>query len=64
MENIEKRIEPLVYTIEELAQVLQIGLSKAYELSDLKGFPVKKIGRRKIVSRAGLEQWLSENNGW
>lgn len=62
MENIERGLEPIVYTIEELAAVLKIGKSKAYELSDLRDFPVKKIGRRKLVSRVGLEKWLLENN--
>ncbi|MDL2248183.1 helix-turn-helix domain-containing protein [Tyzzerella sp. OttesenSCG-928-J15] len=62
METIEKNIEPVVYTIDELAQVLRIGKTKAYELSDLKDFPVKKVGRRKLVSKAGLEQWLLKNN--
>ena len=50
---------PDIITIHELAELLRIGINKAYELSEIKGFPVIKLGRRKVVSKAGLKKWLT-----
>lgn len=57
MDNEEK---PLVYTVAELAKRLKISLSTAYALTKVKGFPLIKIGNRKLIPAMELEMWLSE----
>ena len=42
-----KKIEFL--TVKDLQEILHIGKSKAYELCKLKGFPVIKIGSKKLI---------------
>ena len=54
MEHVEK----LAYSVPELAGVLGIGRSSAYELIKTEGFPVISIGRRIIIPVAQLETWL------
>jgi len=51
---------PDVLTVKELKQVLRIGSTKAYELTNLAGFPVVKIGGRKLIPKKSLEKWLEE----
>jgi excisionase family DNA binding protein len=48
-----------LYRIEEAAQVLRIGRSKAYELIRSGELPVVRIGRAVRVPRAALEKWVA-----
>jgi len=54
--------EPKTLTIEEAAAELRIGRTLAYEqaraFGSLAGVPVLRIGRRYVVSRAGLARVL------
>lgn len=49
---------PDILTINDVATILRIGRTKAYELSKLTGFPVIKIGKSIRVSKQKLEEWL------
>jgi len=49
---------PLVYTVPQLAEALQIGKNAAYELARSKNFPVLTVGKKKLIPREGLERWL------
>lgn len=51
-------MEKLTYTVKELAELLGIGLNRAYDMTNIKGFPVIKIGSRKLVPKVALDQWL------
>lgn len=53
-------MEKLTYSVKEMATVLGIGVNKAYELTFIEGFPVIKVGAKKIVPKAALEKWLLE----
>ena len=36
---------------------MKIGKTKAYNLMNYKGFPVQKIGKRKVVESQALQRW-------
>ena len=50
---------PVVLTVEEVAEVLRIGRTSAYEAVRRGEIPTVKIGRRVIVPRAALERLLA-----
>ena len=47
-------------SIQELAQEIGIGLNGAYRLANEPGFPVVKIGRRKLVLTAEFRHWMQK----
>lgn len=49
-------------TVEELQTVLGIGRTKAYKLAKEPGFPSFKVGRRTLVYRDELTNWLAERS--
>ena len=53
------KIEKLVISVAETAKILGISLPTAYRAD----FPAFHIGRRALVDRAGLEQWISVQAG-
>lgn len=50
----------LTYTVDEVAKTLGWSTANAYKLTQTKGFPAIRIGKRIIVPKAGLHQWLEE----
>ncbi len=46
--------EPLVYTIAQAAELLQIGRSLIYSLANTGGLPVIRIGKRILIPRRAL----------
>ncbi|MBR4910555.1 MAG: helix-turn-helix domain-containing protein [Clostridia bacterium] len=48
----------VVYDVEDIMELLDIGHSRAYALMKAKGFPSIKIGRQFKVPRAAFERWL------
>lgn len=51
-------MEKLTLSIPEAAKILGISDSKMYELVRTEGFPTIIVGKRKLVSRKGLERWV------
>lgn len=49
-------------TVEELKNYLGIGTTKAYELCNMKGFPCINLGRRKVIPKKQLKEWLYQNS--
>lgn len=49
----------LTLTITEAAQILGVSRSKMYELIHSRDFPCFRLGRRQLISRAGLAEWVS-----
>lgn len=43
---------PVVMMVPEMANVLRIGLTKAYKISKEKGFPCLRLGSRILIPRA------------
>jgi len=55
------KIEPAVYSVPEVAALLEINLPKAYELARQEGFPAIRISPRRIViPKAAFHRWLEE----
>ena len=54
---------PVVIDAKTLAKVMGISLTKAYELFRSKGFPCISLGRRKIVPKDKLIEWLNSSAG-
>lgn len=48
----------LTYTVDEVAVVLGIGRSVAYQYIRTGAIPAERIGRRWLVSRKRLHAWL------
>lgn len=58
--NIEDR---LVYTVEEMAELLSIGRNAAYSLAVSEGFPSRRIGKKIIrIDKEALLEWLKSNS--
>jgi len=51
---------PATLSAEELAKALNISMSTSYRLLHSKGFPVVKIGKRRMVTKHDLLKWMSE----
>ena len=56
-------MEKMLLNVEEMAQVLGIGRSKAYELVHSAGFPMIRIGRTMRIPKAQLEIWIKNETG-
>jgi len=46
-------------SVRELSTALGVSLPIAYALTEQSGFPVVRIGRRKVVPVQAFENWLS-----
>ena len=54
---------PLMLSVQEIAKVLGISKTSAYDLVRSKGFPVLKIGSRFVVSKDKFREWVEQNTG-
>lgn len=52
----------MTLTVKELAEELNISRNTAYQLADQKDFPSFRIGRRLLINRAMLQDWLNQNS--
>lgn len=52
---------PPILTAKDIANYLRISERRAYELMDLKSFPLIRIGRSKRVNRDSFLNWLQQN---
>lgn len=64
-ESVYKSYEdlPLFLNAKQVAQVLGIAPSSAYELMHESSFPVLKIGNRMVVPREKFIEWVERNTG-
>ena len=53
--------EPVVYDIKDLQRILKVGRNVAYELMKSDCFPSIKIGKKRVVYKENLEEWLKDN---
>ena len=54
------RYPGMAMSVEVMADELAIGRNVAYQLVQQPGFPSFMIGRRVLVSRKGLQEWIDE----
>ena len=52
------KINGMAMSVEDMAEDLAIGRSIAYQLIQQPDFPSFMIGRRVLVSRNGLQEWI------
>ena len=50
---------PLTLTASQVASVLSISRANAYSLMHSKGFPTIQIGKRMVVHRDKLMEWMN-----
>lgn len=50
-----------IFTTADLANYLKIGRDRAYSLMKSSGFPSIMIGKRRIVTKQDVNEWLSRN---
>jgi excisionase family DNA binding protein len=55
-------VQPLLWTVEQTMQSLQVGRSKFYRMVNNEGLPLVKSGRWVRVSPDALKQWLDERS--
>ena len=53
---------PLMLSVQNVADVLGISISGAYELVKEKGFPRLKIGARIVVPKEKFIRWVEDNS--
>ena len=50
-------------TVKEFVSEYGIGTNKAYEIVNSKGFPVIRLGKKILIVRDRLDEWLENNIG-
>ncbi len=55
--------KPLLLTVPQVAELLQIGMNQAYNLCRRPDFPAIHIGRNIRINREVLQDWLDRYNG-
>jgi excisionase family DNA binding protein len=58
IEPMEPSPQPLLWTVEQAMQLLQVGRSKFYRLVNQEGLPLIKSGRWVRVSPDALKHWI------
>lgn len=53
----------LTLTVKELAAQLQISMPTAYDLTERAGFPVIRVGVKKLIPVEPLKAWLAQESG-
>lgn len=52
---------PLVLSVEQVAELVDVGAQQIYDLSRTKDFPARRFGRIIKISRDALRQWMGED---
>ena len=52
---------PLLLNTTQLADLLGVSHSSVYELIQKSGFPSLRIGKRIVIPKEELRQWISDN---
>lgn len=53
----------LTLTVKEFAKQMQISMPTAYAMTEQAGFPLLRVGKKKLIPVASLERWLNEQAG-
>lgn len=54
-------MEKLVYSIQEVAELLGISRSYAYELARNGTFPIIQLGRKRVIPKEKFKRWINES---
>ena len=55
--------DPVLYNVNDIQRIFQIGRSKAYQLLSSSGFPTIKLNKKLLVEKSKLEEWIAKNCG-
>lgn len=55
--------EMILYTIEDIQRIFNLGRTKAYQLASMRGFPSIKLNRKIYIPKEKLESWVLKNTG-
>lgn len=58
-----KKEQPLLLTVSQAAELLQLSDDVVYTLTHRADFPALRIGRSIRINRDLLQTWLNQNNG-
>jgi hypothetical protein len=61
--TIQNHDDIIMYTVKDIQSIFKCGLKQAYELVNVSGFPSIRIGRKILVEKSALENWLARNRG-
>ena len=50
-------------TVKEFIEEYGLGTNKAYEIVNSKGFPVIRLGKKILIIRDRIDEWLNDNIG-
>ena len=51
-------MDKVTMTVDEVAHAMGISRPKAYELTEREGFPLVRVGRRKVIPVDAFRRWL------
>ncbi|MFQ6340572.1 helix-turn-helix domain-containing protein [Bacillus sp. AF62] len=51
---------PIMLNVKHVEEILGVAKRTAYDIMDQKGFPLVKIGRKKVVPRDAFFNWLEK----
>lgn len=54
---------PNILNADQLATTLGVSRARAYQLLNMADFPTLKIGKRKLVPKDKLVEWIDRNTG-
>lgn len=63
MDTDTKGYPPLLLTVDQTAEILQLGRDKVYDLCHRADFPSIRFGWSIRINRDGLQIWLNKHNG-
>jgi len=52
---------PEILTTKELQEILPLAKNNLYKLLNQDGFPVRRSGKKYLVSREALRKWFEDN---
>ena len=55
--------EDKTLTVKQFSEEYDIGINKAYEMANAKGFPCIRVGKKILIIRSKLDNWLEDNIG-
>jgi len=58
-----EKADIIMYTVKDLRDIFRCSLSQAYELVNANGFPSMRVGRKILVEKKALENWLDRSRG-
>lgn len=56
----EPELEPMALSLKQLEQVLGISHNTALKLAHTPGFPSFRVGKRMMINRELLQEWMNE----